>query len=232
MALTNAQIIAHACRIAKCPGFTVIAGQLYNAILSDLCRTYDFEIARKVFNFVFNPSIGGGVGPYPLPSDWLRGKDRSIFYVITGQPYVMVNVTLEEFDMQSQTQGLSGYPEIYTTDMSTTPPGMLVWQPASGSYPVTARYYSQMPDIASPEASNAAPWFQHTGYLIDELSARLMEVTDDTRADGMHAKARDTLTHFLKMKDDMEGRAKQVGLDRRAFKRSVNLPTTKIQGPF
>jgi hypothetical protein len=230
MAMTNAQIIAHACRIAKCPGYSVLAGQLYNTILNDLCQTYDFEIARKLFTFNLSPALGSG--PYPLPADWLRGKDRSIFYVISGTPYNMINISIEEFDQQSQTAGLSGYPEAYTTDMSQTPPAMYVWQPAGGSYPMTCRYYAMMPDIVSPEASNAVPWFQNTQYLIEKLAAALMGVTADQRHPQYLMMAANTLREFLTMKDDTEGRAKQVTLDRRAFNRKTQLPSTKIQGPF
>lgn len=230
MAMTSAQIIAHALRIAKAPGWSVAAGQILNAILSDLCRTYDFEIARKLFTFNLSPSLGSG--PYPLPSDWLRGKDKSIFYVIDGTPYNMINISLEEYDQQSQVSGLSGYPEVYTTDMSQTPPVMYVWQPAGGAYPMTCRYYSQMPDIASPETSAVAPWFQHTGYLIKELAGRLMDETDDSRAPQFMMQAESMLRAFLKMKDDPEGRVKQVTLDRRSFNRKAQLPSTKIQGPF
>lgn len=232
MAMTAAQIIANACRIAKCPGMSAIAGQQLNAILSDLCRTYDFDVARKTYSFSFNSGAGSNSGPYTLPADWLRGIDRSIFYTISGQPYVMVNISLEEYDMQSQTPGLSGYPEVYTTDLSVSPPVMFVWQPASGSYPVTARYYAQMPDITTPETSNVAPWFPHTDYLQTELAARMMDITDDTRASEFKMRAKDTLSHFLKMEGDTSGRALQVTLDRRSFKRNNNLPSTKIQGPF
>lgn len=192
---------------------------------------YDFEIARGLYSFSFNSVTGNGSGPYTLPADWLRGKDKSIFYVIDSQQYPMINIELDEYDRLTQTPGLTSYPGYYTTDMSQTPPVMYVWPPASGSYPVTARYYKKMPDIATPETSATTPWFQNQQFLIQELAARLMDITDDDRADKMHMRALETLLAFLKMKDDSEGRVAQVQLDRRRFGTDYSrLPNTKNMG--
>lgn len=231
MALTSAQIVSIACQMAKCPGFTSQAGQLLNAVLADLCQMYDFEIARGLYTFSFNSGVGTGQGPYTLPADWLRGVDESIFYTIDGVPYPMINIELTQFDDLTLTAGLNSYPNYYATDMSASPPTMYVWPPASGSYPVTARYYKKMPDITTPESSTAVPWFQNQQYLITELAARLMDITDDDRSETMRAKAKDVLTHFMKMKDDRGGKAYQVKLDRRLFRnRFDRLPDTKNMG--
>ena len=231
MALTAAQIVNLACQIAKCPGFTSQAGQFLNAILSDLSQTYDFEIARGKYNFSFNSVAGSGSGPYTLPTNWLRGKDKSIFYTIDGVPYPMINIELDQYDDLTNTAGLNSYPNYYATDMSQSPPAMYVWPPASGSYPVTARYYKQMTDIFSPETSSVIPWFQNTQYLVTELAARLMDITDDERKEVKRAEAKDLLTHFLKMKDDRGGKVNQVQLDRRVFRNNFNrLPDTKNIG--
>lgn len=231
MALTAAQIVNLACQTAKCPGFTSQAGQFLNAILSDLSQTYDFEIARGKYNFTFNSITGTGSGPYTLPADWLRGKDKSIFYTIDGVPYPMINIELDQFDDLTNTAGLNSYPNYYATDMSQTPPVMYVWPPASGSYPVTARYYRQMADIATPETSATIPWFPNTQYLITELSARLMDLTDDERKETKRHEAKDLLTHFLKMEGDRGGKVNQVQLDRRVFRNNFNrLPDTKNIG--
>lgn len=232
MSLTAANIVNLACQIAKCPGYTAQAGQLLNAILGDLCQDYDFEIARGVYNFTFNSGVGTGSGPYTLPADWLRGKDKSILYTISGVAYPMINIEIDQYDNLTQTAGLNSYPAYYTTDMSQTPPTMLVWPPASGAYPVMARYYRKMPDIATPETSATVPWFQNQQYLITELSARLMDITDDDRAEMQRAKAKDQLTHFLKMKDDRDGgKVNQVQLDRRLFRNQFDrLPNTKNMG--
>jgi hypothetical protein len=231
MALTASQIVNLACQIAKCPGFTSQAGQFLNAILSDLSQTYDFEIARGKYSFTFNSGAGTGSGPYTLPADWLRGKDKSIFYTIDGVPYPMINIELDQFDDLVNTTGFNSYPNYYATDMATTPPVMYVWPPASGSYPVTARYYKQMADIATPETSSTVPWFQNAQYLITELSARLMDLTDDDRKEAKRHEAKDLLTHYLKMEGDRGGKVNQVQLDRRVFRNNFNrIPDTKNMG--
>ena len=56
MALQAQQIVSLALQIAKCTGFTSQAGQLLNAILSELCQTYDLVVARQNFTFNFNTS--------------------------------------------------------------------------------------------------------------------------------------------------------------------------------
>ena len=115
--------------------------------------------------------------------------------------------------------------------MSQTPPVMFVWPPSSGSYPVTARYYKKMADIATPETSAAIPWFQNQKYLIKQLAADLMSITDDEREEQFRMQAKDLLTHFLKMKDDEGGRVNQVKLDRRIFRNNMNnLQNTKNMG--
>lgn len=231
MALTAAQICNLAMQIAKCPGFTTQAGELLNAILSDLSQTYDFEIARGVYSFSFNSVVGTGSGPYTLPADWLRGKDKSIFYTINNVPYPMINIELDQYDDLTNMPGMASYPNYYATDMSQSPPTMLVWPPASGAYPVTARYYKQMADITSPETSSTVPWFQNTQYLITELSARLMDITDDERKELKRGEAKDLLTHYLKLQGDRGGKVNQVQLDRRVFRNSFNrLPNTKNMG--
>jgi hypothetical protein len=46
VALTSAQLVTLSTQIARAPGYTSQAGQLLNAILSDLAQTYDFALAR------------------------------------------------------------------------------------------------------------------------------------------------------------------------------------------
>ena len=182
MALQAQQIITLALQIAKAPGFTSQAGQLLNMILQDLCQDYDFEIARKVFSWTFNSGTGNNSGPYTMPADFLRSVKDDVFYTIVGQPYVMIPIELAEYDRLSQTAGLASYPEFFASDMSQTPPVLYVWPPPSGSYPVTQRYYSLMPDITTPETSSVVPWFQNTNYLKTRLAAEVMQITDDERA--------------------------------------------------
>lgn len=238
MALTNAQIINLSCQIAKCPNFTVQAGQLLNAILDNLCQTNDFDIARGTAHFSFS-GIGGGAGPFQLPADYLRARNNEVFYTIDGVPYVLISVDLSEYDALVQTAGFQSFPTNFATDMSTTPPGMVVWPPANGAYPVTVRYQRQMPTVANPESSNAVPWFPNSTYLKQELTGQLCQLTGDDRAEAFMSDNEDVhpmgsgvvLRKFLKLQGDPEGRAKTVTLDRRRFGASFDrLKSTKQVG--
>lgn len=239
MPLSSAQICTMAQTIARVPGFGTIAGQWLNIILSDLCETYDFDLAKGQFNFNFNPgltdTINGMIvygGPYPLPADYLRAVDEnSVFWYLTGVPYMLIPVDLSEFDQQVQQQGTQSYPYLYATDMSQTPPVMWVYSPPDGAYPVTVRYRRQMPDIPSPQLSAATPWFPNQQYLITKLSAQLMKVSNDPRWESFEGSADDILRRYLKLKDDSESRAKSVKLDRRRFGSNFgSLSNTKTIG--
>lgn len=230
---TAAQIVNLACQIAKAPGFTSQAGALLNVILSDLCQTYDFDVIRKTYDFDFDTNNGSG--PYDLPADYLRTRYNEIFYTILGVKYVMIQVDLFEFDAMVQQAGLQSYPTFYATDMSPLadgdPPAVYFWPPPSGAYPITLRYQPQMADIATPESSSTVPWFPNFQYLITRLSAEVMRITDDTRQRDYDDQATNQLDKYLKMKDDSEGRAKTVKLDRRWFNNNFsNLPNTKTIG--
>lgn len=128
MPLSASAIIARANQIAKTPGYVTQANDFLNAILSDLCETYDLAVARGVFNFNFNPSMVTtyGSGPYPMPLDYLRtsgssgsdGAGFSAFWTLLGVPYPMIPCDLSDFDMQVQQAGLNSYPWLWATDMS------------------------------------------------------------------------------------------------------------------
>lgn len=230
---TAAQIVDLANQIAKTPGFTAQAGSLLNVILADLCQNYDFDVIRKTYPFNFATSSGSG--PYDLPADFLRTRYNEIFYTIQGVKYVMIQVDLAEFDAMVQQSGLQSYPVFYATDMSPTadgdPPVVYFWPPPSGAYPVTLRYQPQMADIATPETSTDVPWFPNQQYLITRLAGEMMRIADDSRQGDYVQQARDELTEYLRMKDDSEGRAKTVKLDRRWFSPNFNnLPNTKTIG--
>lgn len=89
-----------------------------------------------------------------------------------------------------------------------------VYPPPLGAYPVTVRYQRQMPDIANVYQS---PWFPDTGYLIQELAARLCEISDDARALNLHAMADRSMGKYSAKADDKTNRAQQVQLDMRNF---------------
>jgi hypothetical protein len=230
---------------AKVPGYTAQAGQLLNSILSDLCQTYDLDVAKGTFNFNFNPglqptgnypNLQPGAGPYPLPADFLRMvDDKDAMWFLLGVPYPMIPCDLSEYDNLVQQAGLQSYPYIFATDMSASPPNLLVYPPPSGSYPCMIRYRRQMPDIATPETSATVPWFPNQQYLLTRLSGELMRISDDERAQvwlgDSEVGAVGILDRYLKMKDDATNRAKTVKLDRRTFGRKFSaLKNTKNIG--
>jgi hypothetical protein len=233
MALTAQQILTLARQDAKCPNFASQSGQLLNMVLADLCQTFDFEVARKTFYFNFNPSlvaaIGAsiyGSGPYALPADYLRAAGpRAIFWTNQGVPYHLIPIDLVEFDSAVQQAGIQNYPYWYATDVSLSDetaagesgPGLYVYPPPSGAFPVTVRYFAQMPDIATPETSATVPWFPNQAYLRKRVAAELMGIVDDDRHEAWLAGADKLLTEYLKLKDDKSNRAMTVQLDRRRF---------------
>lgn len=246
MPLTAAQIVTRACKIARAPAFLSDGGDILNQILSELCQTYDFDLAQGVAYFNFNAQTGGNdystdyssdygpplvgganSGPYALPSDYLRSKRDDVFYTIDGVKYVMINIDLSEFDGLVQQAGLMSYPQNYATDLSTLgmgnlpQPVMYVWPPPAGGYPVTVRYQRQMPDIVNPSTSPLVPWFPDQNWLITRVAGELMRITNDTRADSYLGEgptgAQGILNRYLKLANDDEDRSKRVTLDRRYF---------------
>lgn len=242
------QIVALACAEARCPGYTSQAGLMLNAILADLCQDYDLELARTTYYFNFNPGLMAtvgpvvtGGGPYPLPSDYLRhAGDKPLTYWISGIPYMPIKIDMDQFDQQVQQAGNQAYPSLFTTDLSLgdevlqggTTPSLWVFQPPSGSFAAQIRYQRQMPDIATPETSATVPWFPNARYLRKKLAADLMGLTGDDRAASTTAEAGDILRAYLDLKDDPEGTAKRIKLDRRSFGRnaSTRLKNTKTIG--
>lgn len=231
MALTAAQIVTQATQNAKVPGYASQAGQLLNAILADLCQTYDLMAAMKTTTINIGQGVTNLSGPYNLPSDYLRMRYNGAFYLISGVPYTLIALPLDEYDRLVQQAGINNYPEMFATDMSLSPPGLYVWPPPSGVYPTTCRYQSQMPDITTPETSATVPWFPNQEYLIAALSAKLCAISDDERMVGFENIAMAKLRQYLEMQGDKSGYAQRVRLDRRQFAGQFKtLPNTKTIG--
>lgn len=221
-------LVSDACFEAKVPAWLSIAGRKLNLILAELC-TYDLDVIRATYQFNFNTSLGSG--PIPLQTNWLRSNKDDVYYVISGVTYIMVPVTLAEFDSFVQQAGLSQYPEYYAVDNSPratgVAPNMYVWPPPSGAFPVTARYYSKMVDITTPESSTTIPWFSYESelYLQRRLAGEMMLMSGDDRA-AQYLGGTDTKTGFegasailgryLATKDDAQT-VKRVTLDKRLF---------------
>jgi len=247
MSLTAAQIVTLANQAAKTPGFTSQAGQKLNAILQELCLTYDIAQARKLFTFNFNTGPAGtntGLGPYLLPTDYLRSQQGKQFYTYNGQPYFMVRCEQWEYDALTQQPGFADFPRNFYVETSPQigvgQAQEFVWPPPSISVPVSVRYFSLMPDITTPETSATVPWFPYTNYLVTRLTGEMMALADDDRAASFLTSSEQVnpqgagvlLRRYLTLKDDPEGRAKTVELDRRRFGSSDwnKLPNTKNIG--
>jgi len=234
MPLTGDQLVTLALGDAKVPGFTVQGFMALNTILSDLCQTYDFDVARGVTSFVFDTNLGSG--PLPLPADYLRADRDDVFFTVSGTKYVMVSTDLSQFDAMVQQTGLANYPSMYATDLSlqnSPVPVMYVYPPPSGSYPVTIRYRRQMPDYVVD--SNVVPWFPNQTYLRRRIAGEMMATTDDTRMSQFLGEgpegAQGILDRYLRLKDDASDRNARVTLDRRSFGRGGGgLKSTKKIG--
>lgn len=222
--------------MAKAPGMTVLAGQKLNSILQDLCQNYDLEVASGTTSVVFTTSSG----PYPLPSDYLRSRKGMVFYLFDGQPYSMVSIDIDEYDLLVQQQGFADFPRDFATDMSVSPPAMFFWPPPSiPGIAAIVRYFKQMPDIATPETSTAIPWFPNENYLTTRLAGEMMQLTGDDRAEAFLSDDENLhpggagvlLRRYLKMKDDPEGRTNRVQLDRRLWGTNFSrLKNSKLVG--
>ena len=223
---------------------------MLNMILSDLCQTYDFDVAKQTFQFALPTSAinANGQAFQNLPTNYLRTIRYESFYTISGVPYPMIHADLDEFDMLVQQSNVSNFPVFFATDMSLSGmtnngtlgvPVMLFWQLPSGAFPATLRYFSQMPDSATPESSVVIPWFPNQSYLRRRLAGELMGLTDDERQNSFLSDddkqypqgAGVMLRKYLAMQGDKGDRTKQVTLDRRRFGTSFDrLKNTKTIG--
>ena len=234
MAVTGDQLVTLALQDAKVPGYVSQAFLTLNIILSDLCQTYDFDVARGLYSFPFVTGLGSG--PIPLPADYLRADIDDVYFVISGVRYVMASVDLAQFDNLVQQAGLAAQPSIYATDLSlqnSAVPVMYVWPPPAGAYVVTMRYRRQMPDYV--QGSGLPIWFPNLTYLRRRLAGEMMTISDDPRmsaflGDGAEG-AQGILSRYLKLKDDSSARTAKVTLDRRSFGRGGSgLRVTKRTG--
>lgn len=239
MTQTAAQICELARQIAKVPGFTTQSGQFLNLVLSDLCQNYNLEVNRVTDTFSMNTTVPAtGAPANALSADWLRSNKDDVFYTILGVNYFPIQDDQAQFDKHVLTAGLQSYPQNFFVDTSVSPSQMYFWPPPSGSYAVTARYFKQRPDIATPETAPDVPWFPNQRYLVTAVAGALMQLADDERADSfladddMHPQGAGTqLRKYLKMQGDTSSSVKRVTLDRQLFSPAWNrLPNTKQVG--
>src|ERR1017187_1833184 len=119
---TAQQIVVRACAIAKVtPAMGPIAGQYLNNVLEELCMTYDLEINVTTATVSLTGSgANNGIGPYNLPTNYLRACSRDLVYTINGTPFKLVQITLAELDTLINTTGVANYPQYFATDVSPT----------------------------------------------------------------------------------------------------------------
>ncbi len=130
--------------------------------------------------------------------------------IVPGSVITAINATIGLVTLdQDTTQARSGASVFFGV-----PPVAYVYPPPLGSYPVTVRYQRQMPPIAS---QFTVPWFPDEGYLINDVAARLAELSDDERTDRFYARAQLRMQKYAAKADDKVNRAQAVQLDARNF---------------
>ena len=235
MALQSQQIVNMSCFIAKTPGMVVLAGQFLNVILEELATLNDFELSRGLLQI--NSASPSGLSIitnqpyYNLAADHLHVLKDGVFYLINGVPYTLIQKELSQFDQLVTTQGFTAQLVFYAVDDSQVPPQIYFWPPANAAYQVNIRYAKLRPDMITPETSVTVPWFPLQQYLIDELAARMMSISNDDREDAFHERARKLLSKWLAMQRDLEATVLRVELDRNRFSTPWSaLPNTKQTG--
>lgn len=193
------------------PGWLAAGGMHLQAVLDELCQTYDFEGNKASFFGNLNPGLVApgttppsqqnpnliaGNGPYNLPSNYLRMRRKTFEYWFNGVPIPLISEDDEEFDNLVQQIGIASLPRIYITDLSNPQaPTFYIYPPPNGSYPFQGRCTILMPAIGSnvtaangwasgnlpPQQSTVVPWFPNTTYLRTRVAGELMKTTGDVR---------------------------------------------------
>lgn len=228
MTISAQQIVADACVIAKCPGFTQIGGRQLNLVLNDLCLHRDLKMNRVTETITVQ--IGSN-GPFLLAANYLRTYD--LFYTINNFPYFLFPMSQEEYDALFKDPSIANYPYAFTTDLTaqaTQGQGSLYIFPQSTSaLSLTHRYMINRADISSPESSNTVPWFQDQDYLVRATALRLMDITDDARAEKFKKDCEDMLkVHLIQGDGDEQKVVKAVKLDPQRFHTNRSLRPTKL----
>ncbi len=222
--LTAQQIVSLAAQAAKTPGMLQQAGQLLNARLVQLALDLDLDIIRRTTTV----AVTVGTGSYSLPANYLRA--REVFYNIAGTVYWLSPIALEAYDQLFTGPGINDYPNVFATDISTSPPTIYIYPPPSLALSLTVRYMDNNVEIATPESSATIPYFQDQLLLIKMLSEDLMLISDDARAGELFMANDEKLRRMLRMANDNEGRAQTVKKDPSRFHSVRTLLPTKLQG--
>lgn len=226
--ITAAQIVAKACGIAKCPGFTSQGGQDLNLTLNDLCLHRDLKMNRVTTTITASAGLNG---PFTLATDYLRTYD--LFYQVNGMPFFLHPIGTDEYDKEFKDPSIANYPyEFMTilTGQATQSAGALYIYPQSlSALSLTHRYMINRADIATPESSSTIPWFQDQDYLVHATACRLMKLTDDAREPVFRVQGDDMLrTHLIIGDGDEQQVVKEVRRDPRRFRSNRSLRPTKV----
>lgn len=222
--LTAAQIVNYALQIVKAPGYTQQAGDLLNARLSTLARRYDFDVLRATATI----NVVAGVQAYPLPANYIRGKE--VYYYIGGLPQTLSQISLSDYNSINTGKLAMAYPTQWASDPSQSPPVLYLYPMPNTSFPLTVNYWSQPPDIPNPATSNQVPWFPDSNYLLTALAADLALITNDDRQPMLAQEAAAMLQAFLKMQGDKEGYAQTIRRGGSFRGTAAKLPPSKITG--
>lgn len=227
MPLAASQIVADACQIAKCPGFTAQGGRAFNLVLSDLVQHRNLKVNLVSASISAN---AGSVGPYNLESDYLRTYE--LFYLVNGEPLFLDPSSRAEFDADNYSGVGNGYPSEYATDLSPVAGGgvglLYIFPSSATPLSLTHRYFVNRTEIATPETSAAVPWFSDQDYLVQATAMRLMRITDDARYESYVARCEDMLRLHLLMEGDEQQVVKEVKLDPRRFRGNGGARPTKL----
>lgn len=228
--ISASQIVADACAIARCPGFTALGGRSLNLVLNDLCQHRDLKMLRQQTTISIT---AGSNGPFALPSDYYRTYD--FFYTVNNFPYKLNPLSQEEYDLLFKDPSIANYPQWFTTTLTNqqtqTAGTVSVYPQSTSTLSATLRYFINMADIATPESSASVPWFPDQDYLLMATAVRLMRVTGDERIDDFEARSEKMLTTHLIMEGDEQQVVKNVRLDPTRFNFNRTLRPTKVQ-PF
>ena len=220
--LTAQQLVTYALQIAKAPGYTTQAGDLLNARLSTLARTYDLDMLLETLQF----SVPAGVQTYTLPADYVRGHE--LWYYIGGLPQTMRQIGLPDSDRVNVGVVAMAYPTMWSSNPDTNT--LYLYPMPNATIAFTLRYWSQPADIASPATSSTVPWFPDSDYLLTALAADVMRLTDDTRQLQYAQEAQGKLQSFLKMQGDRENHARTIKMGNSFRGGAGRLPPSKITG--
>jgi hypothetical protein len=226
MSLTASQIVAKACKIAKCPGYIVDGGQELNLVLADLVMHRNLKVNLVTATIAVTAFSNG---PFNLESTYLRTYDLS--YTIGGETYFLNPCSLKEYDQEYKTASYSNYPYEWASDLSPAASGgvglLYIYPQSNAPLSLQHRYYIDQPDITSPEISSTVPWFEDTDYLITATAARLMRITDDDRRQGFMQECEQMIKTHLMTEGDEQQVVKSVILDPRRFRVNGKLKPTK-----